>query len=498
MDESLTIPVCIKAQKESVTLGGDLNQSSLCSGGLRMKGFKLGAPFEILGHWWLPDAPDQRLAGKLTSQRGHLELKLLGRFNSIDINARNLVVPVIHGIGDAKEFTLWRAVQETASFHFPGGFEQTFNKLRVLIGGHFDRESETKFSAVGFDAPQIGPWMGCEPVVENLSELNELDIPNMSYKMASDRTKVFGPTSTGITYRFGSSVSTRREPYLAYGFDTTPSVHIDFAEPQTCSQAIDRVEKITDLLMLLVGENVDPQAITLHLPDEKWGFDFLCEFPPPVEKKLIDRREILAPLNKLGDSFIHILEKWDEERTRIGDTVALLGDVLDRNAPASHVRMLLLAQALEAFHRNVIGGEYLTKPAYEPFLQALLNAIPDGIKGDHRSSLKSRLRYGNELSLRTRLKKLLESISDDAMNNLQIDRRSFVCDVVDARNDFTHWVQEREEDRPNGAHLANLLSSLLALTQLITLKHLGVDESLVVARMLESPWRYARRFQPIV
>lgn len=463
-----------------------------------MKGFKLGEPFDIFGHWWLPQAPDQRLTGKLTSQLGHLELKLLGRFNSIDINARNLVVPVIHGVGDAKEFTLWRAVQETASFHFPGGFEQTFNKLRVVIGGHFDAESETEFSAVSFDAPQIGPWMGREPVIEKLRELDEQDLPTMSYKMASDRTSKFGPTNTGITYRFGSSVVTRRDPYITYGFDITPSVHIDFSESQTCSQAIDRVTKMADLLMLLVGEHVEPLAITLYVPDVREGFDFLCELPPPLGKKLVSKREVLAPLNKLGDSFIHILEKWDEEQARIGDTVALLRDVLDRNAPASHVRLLLLAQALEAFHRNVIGGEYLTKQAYEPFLEALLKSIPDGIDVDHRNSLSSRLKYGNELSLRSRLRELLGSISDDALDQLGITRRSFVGNVVNARNDFTHWVQDLEKERPNGAHLANLLSSLLALTQLTTLKHLGVDESLVVARMLESPWRYARRYEPIV
>ena len=181
----------------------------------------------------------------------------------------------------------------------------------------------------------------------------------------------------------------------------------------------------------------------------------------------------------------------------MGDSVNLLGDVLDANTPPAHLRMLLLTQALEAFHRNVIGGRYLPPEDYESIRLSLVNAIPQGTSKDHRAALESRIRFGNDPSLRNRLKKLLESVSADTLSLLQIDRKLFVQDVVDARNDFTHWEHEREKDRPNGAHLANLLSALLALTQLTFLKHLGVDESLVVQRMQQSPWRYLRRYESI-
>lgn len=459
-----------------------------------MDGFKLGAPFEIWGQWWLPEQQEKRIAGKLSSRLGHLELKLLGHFDSVDVNARSLILPVIHGSADGRAMTLWRAVQDTPSIGY--SIEQNFHKLRVIVGGHFDSEADEKFSAVAMSAPQIGPLIGREPV-EQKWQHDKRGIHGMRCEVAEDRTRTYGPTSDGSTYRFGSSIETRREPFASYGYDTKPSLYIEFSETKSCADVIDRVERTTDLLMLLIGEDVDPRTITLYVPEEKQGFDFLYEFPPPEEQKLIDAREVLAPLPKLGDSVVSILERWDVERSRMVDTVNLLGDVLDKNAPPSHMRMLLLAQALEAFHRNVVGGEYLPPDDYEPIRLALVNAIPQGMNRDHRSAIESRLKYGNELSLRTRLKKLLEGVSDDALNLLQINRKTFVRDVVDARNDFTHWVHEREKSRPNGAHLANLLSALLALTQLIVLKHLGVDEELVVKRMQESPWRYMRRYQPI-
>jgi hypothetical protein len=474
----------------------DSLRSALVYAAVDVKTYKLGEPFEVWGHWWLPAFSDKPVAGKLSSYRGHLELKLLGTFDGVDVNHRGLVVPVIHGVADAKEFTLWRCVQDQFSFRFPGGVEQTFEKLRVIVGGHFPPDGESKFSAVAFDAQQIGPWMAQEPVKQDVT-FSDQGLSQMSCAVNEDRARVCGPASDGVRYRFSSNIESRHEPFSTYGYDTTPGVYIEFPEPLPVAQTIERVERTVELLTLLVGEDVEPESIRLYVPTEKSGFELLYEFRPPEKQKLIAAREVLAPLPKLGDAFIPMLDRWDVERARMGDTVNLLRDVLDRDAPASHVRMLLLAQALEAFHRSVIGGEYLSKEDYEPIRRILAEAIPPSVKSDHRAALESKIRYGNELSLRTRLKQLLGKVSDEGLARLQIDRKSFVRDVVDARNDFTHWQQERERARPNGAHLANLLSSLLALTQLLVLLHLGVDEGLVIGRMLETPWRYLRRYKPI-
>jgi hypothetical protein len=462
-----------------------------------MKAFRLGEPFEIWGSWWLPGCSNRALAGKLTSHLGNLELKLLGHFDGVDVNHRSLVIPVIHGVGDAKQFTIWRAVQDMPSIRFPGGVEQTFHKLRVVVGAHMGREAEMRFSGVAFDAAQIGPWMVKQPVNRSFST-GETTGWRTRHEINSDRTDSFGPTADGLTYRFGSNVETKTEDYLSYRFETQPGVHIDFSEVKTCAEAIDRVERTTELLSLLVGEDVEPQAIRLYVPEEKSGFKFLYEFRPPAARKLLGPAEVLALLPNIRDTFLSVLDKWDQDRPRMRDVVSLLLDVIDADAPQSYVQMLLLAQALEAFHRNIIGGDYMSQEDYEPAKQALVEAIPAGIKSDHRDALKSKIRYGNELSLRTRLRQLLASISDDSLAQLEIGRKAFVGEAVDARNDYTHWSLEREGARPDGAPLGNLVSNLLALVQLTVLKHLGVPEELVVGQMKKSPWRYLKRYRPIV
>lgn len=464
-----------------------------------MKGFKLGVPFEIWGHWWLPDHPDQRLPGKLSSQKGHLELRLLGRFESIDVNSRNLVVPVIHGVGDAKAFTLWRAVQDVPSFKFPGDIEQTFHRLRVIVGAHFSCESETMFSEVSFDAPQIGPWLANRPVsTEHDFENNQIrSIRHVAH--VEDRTRIFGPTASGLTYRLGSAISTDGKPYSSHSFHISPGAHIEFYAHVSCGDAIARVERTTELLTLLVGEHVEPAAIQLHIPEEKSGFDFLCEYRPPRDITLIKAEEVLAPLPSLNISFESVLDRWDDQHTCMSDTVNLLRDVIDRDSPASHVQLLLLAQALEAFHRNVHGrsGSFIPKSEYKPIRKALAAAIPDSIPKDLKGALISHLSLANEITLRTRLDRLLDMLSEDALVRIGVDRSTFARDVVRARNGFTHWVKKQDADRQAGAGLANLLSTLLALTKIVVLHHLGVSEDMVVSRMERVPHRHLRRYQSI-
>lgn len=460
-----------------------------------MKTFRLGESFEIWGQWWLPGKPEEVLAGRLRCYLGNLELMLLGHFSGIDFNKRGLVIDVIHGAGDAKAFTLWRAVQDQVSLSIPGGLKQSFHRMRILVGGHLPKEADCLFTSVAFDAPLIGPWMGAEPVKQEL-----LDAENRirtRFEMSEHRRREFGPTASGLTYLVGSNVATRAEAFVTYGFDTTPTIQITFPEPFDATSAVKRVESTAELLTLLIGQDVEPRAVRLHTPEEKSGFEFLYEYRPPVEEKLVNIREVLVPLPRIADSFVAILNRWDEELPKIGDSVNLLSDVLDRASPQSHVQLLLLAQALEAFHRNVRGGQYMSPADYEPVEKALVDAIPATLDPSHRAALQSRIRFGTEFSLRKRLQNLLEPFSDDFLDRISVERKAFVGDVVDARNDYTHWIQERELARPRGAHLANLLSSLRAITQLVLLHHLGVPGDLAVSRMLDSPWIHLRRYQPI-
>ena len=80
----------------------------------------------------------------------------------------------------------------------------------------------------------------------------------------------------------------------------------------------------------------------------------------------------------------------------------------------THFYFLSLIQAIEAFHRRIYGdkGEYLSDDDYEPIRRCLTNSIParlpDGrdYPSGFKEHLTSNIKFGNEYSLRTRLKQL--------------------------------------------------------------------------------------------
>jgi len=105
------------------------------------------------------------------------------------------------------------------------------------------------------------------------------------------------------------------------------------------------------------------------------------------------------------------------------------------------VQFLLLAQALEAYHRRVTDGQYLPDNNYKVVLEKLYAAIPDNLDEEFIQGLKSRIYYGNEYTLETRLRKLLDEVLipyKEVIDKIVVDRVQFVKKVKKTRNYLTH------------------------------------------------------------
>jgi ApeA N-terminal domain 1 len=95
-------------------------------------------------------------------------------------------------------------------------------------------------------------------------------------------------------------------------------------------------------------------------------------------------------------------------------------------------------QAFEILHRRLFGGTYVTKDEWQPSYQALVKAIPDSLASDHRESLKMRLHYGFEISLRKRLTLILRGLEERTRSLITAGDPRFVEQCVETRNGLTH------------------------------------------------------------
>lgn len=151
---------------------------------------------------------------------------------------------------------------------------------------------------------------------------------------------------------------------------------------------------------------------------------------------------------------------------------------------------LSLAQALEIYHRRIYGGKYQEDDQYHNGLYlTLVNAIPAGTEHAFRESLKGRLRYENEYSLKSRLKDMLTRYAD--VYPIELGKKEVVAlakDISDTRNALTHYSTEH---RPDSSHIEELAEKMKLLLQVCLLRELGFDSNLIKER-LNRNWKHSR------
>jgi len=110
------------------------------------------------GHWWLPDEPDDAVAGVLTYEpSGGLTLDLIGGFEGMiseevrpgayTVRDESGTWPVVHGVAANKEVTLLDCVPtRTMSRNFGASEAQTIRPRAALVGVHLDQPQQAAFN----------------------------------------------------------------------------------------------------------------------------------------------------------------------------------------------------------------------------------------------------------------------------------------------------------------------------------------------------------------
>jgi hypothetical protein len=117
-----------------------------------------------------------------------------------------------------------------------------------------------------------------------------------------------------------------------------------------------------------------------------------------------------------------------------------------------------------------------------------VEAIPQELAPDFKDHLKTgTLRYANQFSLRTRLRKIAERLSSNFPIQFiaaEDPRRNFVNKVVDTRNYLTHFDPDLQNKAAEGEELYDLTQKLKTLLEICLLEELGL--SLDEIRMMTS------------
>jgi hypothetical protein len=145
---------------------------------------------------------------------------------------------------------------------------------------------------------------------------------------------------------------------------------------------------------------------------------------------------------------------------------------------------MAIIRAIEVFHRRAsVGDHYLSETEYKKgLLKDLMKPVNEAnIETEFRNSLTSRLKYGYDYSLRTRLRELLNEYGNEFLSLFVNKKMSdFINDVVFTRNWLTHFDEDdRKKAVTDNKELAYLSGRLEILLTILLLNYIGIKKGTI-------------------
>jgi ApeA N-terminal domain 1 len=448
--------------------------------------------FERRGHWWLPENPDRKVSGTLTYKSGEeITLELLGslrepedRQEDQDFNAR-----IILGIcSEGRPLTLFQTYEIAGGWSSTGVRSQTIVVDYLVLEEHFIDFKEMRFTSAYITYTYLEEWLGKLPFKSEL--LKNEDTPSLNWKATFSTPPSFEanvPSLQAKISEFHGHSSKGSDAFRELVWGHTASLVITPDAKQNFDWYFKTQFELRNLLSVLIGRPVFLKEVRYVFENEeaederdKKSIVYLYyRQPHQSRKKRFHPSEIIVPLKKVEDRIAEILEAWFSKQELLGQAYELFLGAEYNPSLYPHLHFLSLMQALETYHRHVSVGKYLPDIEYDTVRKSLVTAIPEGTPAPLRDALKSRIKYGNEFSLRKRLNEIFAGIGPQNTALIALNSATFISDVVDTRNYLTHYSDDLKEQTLEGADLFNANLRLKILLTILLLRELGIDEGLI-------------------
>lgn len=434
--------------------------------------------FEVSGTWWLPGHDDAAVAGTLKfSPNTGVTLALHGAPHDLAFFTDEPNVPVLHGrtLGSVVTllngfYTGWKG----ASLFEPNVRESNLRFRYLLAGRHLMAENCQPFQSMTVRYSNSELWFGQAVLPRTKNGGVEYSEPK-EYTIAISDDWTLG-TSSSLTLTGGQLHRTELDHHRLFTLHShQPSLLTDFTN---------QLHHLSQFLMLCQGVDVLPTSIRLSLPTP----DDQDAYKPREEVGLFlhlgDRTvpDVGAPMNftvwfpKIEQHFVQAAEAWFAKAEIQKFCRNLFFSEISHEAAFAESRFLSIVQAVEAYCHTTQQGLYCDQATYESVAVTLRAAIPRSLTRDHRKALESRIQYGNQHSLRKRIRDLLHSLEPDTQRVLCNKVSDFCNGVVNTRNHFTHWTSETSQFALKGTALYWATYKLRKLLTFVFLVEAGIPE----------------------
>jgi len=425
--------------------------------------------FEYKGLWFLPKSPDHQVSGiiKFHPVEG-ATLELIGDDFTVDlfeihsdsdqlifgkplITKRDRDVQIVWGYTEKGDpVTLYRCFYN-GDIWATGYRGAKYRVQVILIGHHFEKYEDIKFNSILIHYTYLEQWLGITGFSGAFTRPN--------------RTK---RTSGQIKYKTPKPLKINVNNFILafyYNFYLTGDRFVDVrAEQKTLIEIIpnqklhydDYQGKIIYHIRNFVSLGLQIPILPLSIQGVmkvKRQEKFITIFhnikgASLSEKKKFQEKNMLFGYQNISDDFPNYLKNWFDKAEKLKSVFDLYFGLLYIPSIYVHLEFLTLAQALETYHRRMYGGTYMSQDDYKGVADVLKSAIPQDLDSAHRDSLKKRIEFGYDYSLRKRLGDIVTNILapyQEITLKLIENKNEFIGSLVDTRNYLTHYTEELEK-----------------------------------------------------
>jgi len=454
--------------------------------------------FEYEGIWWLPDKPKEQVSGtlKFTPEEG-ATLELRGSFKNIKNINKMVNSEIILGVSsNGKKITLYKCSKNESRMYFPSFLSTSSCHVEIVfIGAHFQKPEDIKFKSISVYYTHLDEWVGIS--MFNIQHLPDGKTIIIRYKQPDPIRATINDWKIILDFKV-----TTRSILQKANIEQRTYIRIEPSEEKSLDEYWNTIYHIRNFLTLGVAKPVYPLVIKGETEVNKEMIDGTIYYPPvevfyrvpdiPRLPETLLPHYMLFTFGDISNRFEFFLRNWFNKVSTLEPVYDLyFGTLYNPHMYIEH-QFLSLTQAVESFHRRTSKGKYLKDNEYKKVYDALVNAIPDGVRSDLKDRLKTYLKYGNEFSLRKRLEEIFDKYQE-VLNKFIENRDAFIKKVVNTRNYQTHYDKALKKYSVSKEELPLVIEKLRILLQICLLTELGFSPEEIKALFAKN-WRYRHEF----
>ena len=431
--------------------------------------------FKRSGYFWLPSASSEKVPGTLSiSDGGNIELEVVGPL----IAFGDYVKRIVGQIERDRFVTLDNCHCESREDSY--GIKKSFIRVnRAFIGAKYDEGEIPRFDSLIFSIEGIDEWVGITGI--NVDSQNEERTATISYQPPENIPLnlgdgmqlliTFGWTLPGFPIIKEARIS--QKTYLELVSENERELD-DF---------ISVVHKITNFLCFAIDQTVsldsmeatswdgrtEPIPINIYYPS----------WPYSKDEPEANRSKLFA-FEEIQNNAESIIQNWIEAYEQIAPAFNLYFLAKMGMQIYLEERFMALVQGLEAYHRRTSNQKQMDEAEFKGLIDNLIDQCPQ----ERKEWLKGKLQYGNEVSLRHRLKSLIEPFKEIIED--QKKQKELINRIVNTRNYLTHYDQSLESEAAKGDDLWSLCLKMELLFQLHFLKLTGFSREQIDSLLVNS------------